>query len=147
MLTALWTPQRQCMVSDPGSNYAYYWHAVLPAASTSRITGDQFTRAREILKEFPHKWREIGSGLGFTFSELEVVQNRPLLLATAPLSWLDAMLASWQHWTPTDSRRSRQYPTLCSLRTAVSKAGLGQTAEQLDKLSWTTCSLVPVLNN
>jgi hypothetical protein len=113
----------------------YYWHALLPAANTSRITGNQFTRAYEILKKFPHKWREIGSGLGFTFSELEVIQSRPFLLATAPLSWLDAMLADWHQWTPTDSRGSRQYPTLRSLRTAVSKAGLGQTAEQLDKLS------------
>ena len=74
-------------------------------------------------------------GLGFRTSELDVTESRPLLLAGAPLSWLNAMLSDWQQWTPTDARGSGCYPTLHSLRTAVSKAGLGQVAEILDTLS------------
>jgi hypothetical protein len=73
-------------------------------------------------------------GLGFKDEELNTIQAGPLHLSTAPGSWLSAMLADWRKWAPTDARGSKSYATLYSLRTAVSEAGLGQTAEKLDKL-------------
>ena len=110
------------------------------AASPDRITDEQYTGARAILKKFPYKWEEIGTGLGFTSPELTAIQNRPALFLTAPLSWLNAMLTDWHQWTPTDARGSGCYPTLRSLRTAVSKAGLEKTAEDLDKVKQGMCA-------
>ena len=111
-----------------------YMHSLTISASPNKITDKQYTGARDILKKFPHKWQEIGTGLGFTSPELTAIQNRPALFPTAPLGWLNAMLDDWYQWAPTDDRGSGCYPTLRSLRTAVSKAGLGRTAEDLDKL-------------
>ena len=98
------------------------------------ISKAELTQAYEILKEFACQWREIGRGLGFTADELDIIQSRPPLYATGPLSFLDAMLSDWKQWAPKDHRESTSYATLYSLRTAVSKAGLGRTAEKLDKL-------------
>jgi hypothetical protein len=103
------------------------------------ITDEQLTSVCKILKKFPHEWESIGTELGFTTSEMEAIKSRPLLLSTAPLSWLNVMLSDWHQWAPTDSRGSKCYPTLHSLRTAVSKAGLGRTAEDLDKLQGMFC--------
>ena len=101
---------------------------------SSPISEAKFTESNEILKNFASKWREIGEGLGFTVHELDNIQNRPLLLGNAPHSFLVAMLSDWKQWAPKDHRGSTSYATLYSLRTAVSKAGLGLTAEKLDKL-------------
>ena len=77
------------------------------------------------------KWEVIGSNLGFQQGELENIRYAPLLLASAPRSWLSAMLATWLEWAPNDKRESGQYATLEALKAAVSKAGLGSTAESL----------------
>ena len=67
------------------------------------------------------EWRNIGRGLGFIPSDLDVIQAKPVLLDSAPSSWLEAMLAQW----------------LCSggrletLKCALWDAGLGQTASEL----------------
>jgi hypothetical protein len=101
---------------------------------TGRITGEQFEGSKEILKQFRYKWRHIGTNLGFKPDELDAIESNRLLLGTAPLSRLFTMLSDWHQWTPTDTRGSKRHPTLHSLRTAVSKAGLVWTAEELDKL-------------
>ena len=68
------------------------------------------------------EWRNIGRCLGFPPNRLDIIQANPLLLITAPSSWLDALLAQW----------------LCSgeakfekLRDALLEAGLGQIASDL----------------
>ena len=83
------------------------------------------------LQEHSVKWREIGLFLGFRPSELDEVQVRPLLVATAPRSWLSAMLALWLQWAPGDSRGSTSFATLEALKTALNQAGLGVTAHSL----------------
>ena len=95
------------------------------------ITEDEFTRAGGILKQYSYKWRAIGQALGFKASELGSIAGRPLLLLDAPNSYLSAMLSEWQLWAPGDHRGSRTYATLHSLRTAVDRAGLGLTAQEL----------------
>ena len=95
------------------------------------ITEDEFTRAGGILKQYSYKWRAIGQALGFKASELDSIASRPLLLLDAPNSYLSTMLSEWQLWAPGDHRGSRTYATLHSLRTAVDRAGLGLTAQEL----------------
>jgi hypothetical protein len=95
------------------------------------ISHEDFTAASEKLQKYRHKWRDIGRGLGFHSHELDAIQSQPLLIPTAPTSYLNEMLSSWQQWAPGDDRGSTSYATLESLRTAVDKAGLGLTAQEL----------------
>lgn len=81
-----------------------------------------------ILKDHATKWRVIGQYLGFTPGELDNIQSRPLLMQTAPESWLYAMLAGFLKGDLNDREGS---PTLKLLETALIKAGLGATASQL----------------
>ena len=81
-----------------------------------------------VLSPYAYKWKVIGQGLGFTPSELSTIEATPMLLPGAPVSYL---LASWMQWAPGDARGSRDYATMHSLCTAVSKAGLGVVTQQL----------------
>ena len=83
------------------------------------------------LKKHAAKWRDIGTNLGFQQGELDNIQAAPKYLMEAPQSWLRAMLSKWLEWAPNDGRGSDQYATLEALKDAVSKAGLGRTAENL----------------
>ena len=86
---------------------------------------------QDILQRYAHKWEKIAQGLGFTPNELSIIKATPTLLAGAPTSYLDAMLADWQQWAPRDARGSTGYATLDALRAAVDRAGLGLTAQEL----------------
>lgn len=77
------------------------------------------------------KWRDISTNLGFQQGELDIIEHTPLLLLGAPYSFLRTMLTKWLEWAPNDQRGSGQYATLEALKDAVSKAGLGRTAESL----------------
>ena len=82
----------------------------------------------EKLNEYSAEWREIGTYLGFRPRELNEIQARPPLYATAPKSVLNAMLADWLQWAPEDQRGSKSYATLEGLRDALNKAGLSEAA-------------------
>ena len=83
----------------------------------------------EKLKEHSYKWKEIGTLLGFRPGELNNIEARPLLLSSAPKSWLSAMLAEWLQWAPGDARGSTDFATLNGLIQALDKAGLSATAQ------------------
>ena len=83
----------------------------------------------EKLKEHSYKWKEIGTLLGFRPRELHNIEARPLLLSSAPKSWLSAMVAEWLQWAPGDARGSTDFATLNGLRHALDKAGLSATAQ------------------
>jgi hypothetical protein len=85
------------------------------------------------LEQFASKWREIGTGLQFTHYELDNIQNKPLLLGTAPASWLKEMISKWLQWAPGDNRGSTNYATVESLIIALVKAGLAAAADDLNK--------------
>ena len=89
------------------------------------------------LTEHGAKWREIGTHLGFRPSELDEIQARPALYATAPKSWLGAMLAEWLQWTPGDQRGSTKCATLEGLSDALNKAGLSEAAQSIMTLDLT----------
>ena len=102
------------------------------AVIIDQVSNEEFARASEKLKEYSHKWREIGEGLGFKARELDNIRSRPLLLLNAPNSYLSELLSEWQLWAPGDHRGSKTYATLHSLRVAVGKAKLGLPAQELD---------------
>ena len=97
----------------------------------SAISAVEFSRVLAMLKRHAHKWKQIGQGLGFTADELSIIEATPTHFTSAPLSYLDAMLSDWQQWAPGDWRGSTDYATLASLKSAVNKAGLGRTAQEL----------------
>ena len=86
------------------------------------------------LKVHAAKWRDIGTHLGFLQGEMDNIQSSPMNLTGAPQSYLSAMLALWLEWAPGDARGSAHYTTLEALKSAVSEASLGSTADSL-KLS------------
>ena len=99
-----------------------------------RLSERDFNRILEILGPHSSKWKPIGQGLNFTAAELSNIEATPALFHGAPASYLAQLLADWLQWAPEDARGSRDYATMQSLSTAVSKAGLGVLAEQLFSL-------------
>ena len=83
------------------------------------------------LSEHSAKWKEIGTYLGFHPGELDNIGASPSLQSEAPKSLMHRMLSEWLEWAPGDHRGSTEGATLEGLKTAVSKAGLGATANSL----------------
>ena len=79
------------------------------------------------LKMKSAKWNDIAMYLGFINDELEIIKAMPLLLTSAPNSWLNEMLSEWLQWAPGDARNSTKIATLEELRDALNKTGLQGT--------------------
>ena len=94
--------------------------------SPVKLSQNDLTKLIVKYRTYAHSWREIGQNLGFNDDELKNIEARPNLHATAPKSYLSAMLSDWWHWAPGDARGSTNYATLDSLKTALDQAGLGQ---------------------
>ena len=84
------------------------------------------------LKKHASKWREIGIHMGYLPGELDNIEARPNLSQGAPVSWFTAMLESWLQWAPGDSRGSTSFATLEGLKDALSEAGFGASAYNLN---------------
>jgi hypothetical protein len=105
---------------------------IIPATTVStKLSENNHSVLYAKLTEHSAKWREIGIHLGFCPSELNEIQARPPLYATAPKSLLSAMIADWLQWAPGDQRGSTNYATLEGLRDAVNKAGLSEAAQSI----------------
>ena len=92
------------------------------------LSSDDHKHLYSQLESHAAKWKEIGTYLGFSQFELDIIQNSPVHFMKAPKSWLSAMLKDWLQWKTGDQRGS---PTLENLKTAVDKVGLGRAAEEL----------------
>ena len=77
-----------------------------------------------VLEQHAYMWKEIGLHLGFLPGHLDNIQAAPLLLQTAPVSWMNAMLEQFLKEREGGAKMS-------VLEAALSKAGLGVTASQL----------------
>ena len=97
----------------------------------SKLSEQNHSQLYQELAKHSIMWRDIGTYLGFRQSELDEIQARPLLLNTAPKSWLSAMLAEWLQWEPGDERRSTKTASKEELRGALDKAGLAATASSI----------------
>ena len=86
----------------------------------------------ELIHNFSYKWHEIGLGLGFVQSELTLISSNPLLLISAPASFLRTLLSQWIQW-PTKDHPTK--PTLEALCEALrgSLVGLGRLAEEVER--------------
>ena len=80
------------------------------------------------LNNHANKWRDIGMHLGFCQGELDNIERKPLLLNEGPKAWLREMLREWLEWAPGDSRGSSSCASIDSLKCALDKSGLAQTA-------------------
>ena len=81
----------------------------------------------KLLKNYSYKWRDIGLALGFTLSELNLIDHKPILMLNAPSSYLEALLGQFVEWPNEDHEN---YPTLKKLCEALrsSTVGLGALA-------------------
>ena len=97
-----------------------------------QLTEEEVAKLLELIHTFSSKWDMIGLKIGFTFSELEYIKSMPLLLATAPTSYLKELLSQWVQW-PT--LRHPTQPTLRALCTSLrsSMIGLGALADEVER--------------
>ena len=68
---------------------------------------------------YASKLRLIGTYLGFSQEELEVIHDNPCLVKGAPESYLEEVLCRWYQWAPGDRRGSEDFATLKALRYEV----------------------------
>lgn len=85
-----------------------------------------------LVHSISNKWRDIGIGLGFTVSELDLIIGRPLLLATAPTSYLTELLNQWVQWPTVNHHKKPTLKALCEvLRSSL--VGLGSLADKVER--------------
>ena len=96
-----------------------------------KLTEKELSTLVKLIHTFSSKWDMIGTDLGFAPSEIEHIRSMPLLLATAPASWLKELLSQWVQW-PTLSHPTK--PTLRALYTSLrsSLVGLGSLADKVE---------------
>ena len=102
------------------------------------VTPEQVLLERDIARllnlvcNFSDKWNEIGLGLGFTPSELKQISSNPVLLMSAPASFLRELLSQWVQWPTKDHPTKPTLGALCeTLR--ISLVGLGSLAEEVER--------------
>ena len=93
----------------------------------ARPTSSHLPALVEQLSQHAAKWRDIGANLGFTPDELDNIQDLPMLMSQAPVSYLETMLSKWLEWAPGDV----DFATLEGLRDALRQVNLGATAHDL----------------
>ena len=75
-------------------------------------------------------WQIIGMNLGFSISEMKMIEHNPASLIGAPKTWLTELLEQWLQWDSTGENEGRT-ATIENLVEAVRKANLGKTATDL----------------
>ena len=84
------------------------------------------------LNNHASKWKDIGTHLGFLQGELDNIEGKPSLHSSGPKAWLREMLREWLEWAPGDSRGSSSCASIESLKCALDKSGLAQTALDIE---------------
>ena len=88
-----------------------------PPTIDQRLTESDILHLMEKLAPHAAKWSLLGMALGFTPSELKVMEAKPSLIYNAPTSYLAELLYEWVQWSPkTDHAK---YTTLSNLRQAL----------------------------
>ena len=116
------------MIAETVSGSYLFFIPSLFSGEDNRLTAKHFPALLQQLKVHAHRWREIGTHLGFHPGSLSNIESRLSLMYGAPVSHLGAMLEEWIQWAPGDSRGSKNFATLRLLKKALSKAGLGAAA-------------------
>lgn len=105
-----------------------------PSAVSSQntlLTEKHHTILFKQLAKHSDKWEMIGIELGFSQSELNIIRESPLMLGSAPISWLKCVLTKWLQRAPEDEHGSINFATLENLKDALLRANLGAIAHDL----------------
>ena len=106
--------------------------AVLCVPTEQVILERDIAALLNLLHKFSDKWNEIGLGLGFTPSELKQIDSNPLLLMSAPGSFLRELLSRWIQWPTKDHSKQPTLGVLCeTLRSSL--VGLGSLADRVER--------------
>ena len=123
-------------------------------AFDTKLTEREVNELLRLIHNFSSKWEVIGSSLGFVPSELEYIRSMPLLLSSAPTSYLTELLRQWIQW-PTQTHPAA-LPTLRAFCTALrsSLVGLGSLADEVEMEmqhvfngKWAPCTQKLLLSN
>ena len=82
------------------------------------------------MKPAAPQWQAIGDALGFSYSDLTIIQNTPMLIPQAPQSYFREMLSQWLNWAPPN----HPWPTIEALGAALQCSGSESLAFQLKSL-------------
>ena len=84
---------------------------------------------------YKHRWRELGSKLGFSQQELDEIEEEeakiPSPFKEVIEDKLKKLLTNWLQWFPRDSRGTTCFATYTQLKKALIDAGLGDVARDL----------------
>ena len=69
-----------------------------------------------------HRWQAIGLNVGFLKSELDEIQNKPLLVAEGSNGFFRELLGRWLNWAPPDHK----FPTGSDLASALRMSNVGE---------------------
>ena len=105
------------------------WLVVTPVATAKcKLSESYLPELLCKLNDHACRWRDIGMYLGFHKGELDNIQGKVSLLNEGPKALLREMLGAWLEWAPGDSRGSDAFASIESLKCALDKSGLAQTA-------------------
>ena len=125
----------KCCLKNEAKKYAKLmplqrlWLVATPVATEKpKLSESHLSELLTKLNDHACRWRDIGMYLGFREGELDNIQGKPLLFNEGPKAWLKEMLREWLEWSPGDSRGSDAFASIESLKCALDKCGLTQTA-------------------
>ena len=112
--------------------YNVFFFTVSSVAVDQILTEHDIAKLMGLLHNFGDKWNEIGLVLGFTEPELKQISSNPLLLISAPASFLTKLLSQWVQWPTVDHPTKPTLGELCeTLRSSL--IGLGSLAEKVER--------------
>ncbi len=82
-----------------------------------------------LLRPVAAEWELLGVQVGVAPNELRIIKSKPLLLATAPLSFLQETLYVWLQQRPPE----RSWPTVRVLCDALKSELMGEKYDLADK--------------
>ena len=108
------------------------YHTPLRSASEQTITAEDIGKLLNQLNNFSDKWFDIGMGLGFAPSELNLIKCMESLFNDAPVSYFTKLLSQWVQWPTAEHPTKPTLESLCmSLRRSI--VGLGSLADKLEE--------------
>lgn len=84
----------------------------------------------DLLRSAVPNWRNVGVYLGFTISELNIIERRPLLIPEGCSGYFREMLAQWLKWAPPN----HPLPSVRDLASALRRAREEVTAFHLEMI-------------
>ena len=110
----------------------YFCSTVSSVEAEQVLTETDVVVLMNLIHNFSDKWHEIGLGLGFAPSELNLISRNPSLFMSAPASFLTQLLSQWVQWPSVNHRTKPTLGALCeTLRSSLVR--LGSLAEEVER--------------